>query len=123
MGGEGQICDHKIGMQALHVAAQFGHLAIVELLAARGAEASSATSGAGARPLHFAAVEDYVTVAEHLTARGAEASTADVHGQRPFHLASQKGHRAVVSFLDGLSRGVLGSQAETAKSKQKYPLA
>mgnify|MGYP002525376745 CR=1 FL=1 len=75
-----------------------GHLAVGELLAARGAEASPA-DGKGMRPLHLAAWFGHLEYTKHLAARGAEASPADGKDNRPLHFAAEKRHMAVAEHL------------------------
>ena len=67
-------------MQALHVAANFGHVAVVShLLGILGTEARSERHD-GMRPLSLAVQAGHVAVAEHLVSREAKASSTTNHG-------------------------------------------
>lgn len=89
------------GWRPLHLAAFFGHAAVVALLLASGASPSPlADSAQGNTPLHAALAGRYDDqVVRALLAAGADVNVADAHGVRPVHLAAARGYVAVLEQL------------------------
>jgi ankyrin repeat protein len=82
----------------LHVAAQRGHIKLVELLLQAGATVD-ARNEARRTPLHHAAHGGALEVARILVARGADVMARDEVDATPLHSAAKKGHHEVCSFL------------------------
>lgn len=59
------------GATALHEAASHGHLAVVEVLLQKSADAD-ARSGGSRTPLHFAALDGHLKVSDHFSVRKTE---------------------------------------------------
>jgi ankyrin repeat protein len=89
------------GWPPLHLAAFFGHAAVVEMLLARGASVNAmATSTQGNSALHAALAgrADEATVIALLQA-GADVNAPDAHQVRPIHLAASRGNVAALERL------------------------
>ena len=86
------------GRTALHVAAEFGHLAATRLLLEHGMSVE-ARDACGETALHLAARHGHVDVARLLLAAGADRATRDGLGQRPDTLAHASGHASLANLL------------------------
>ncbi|XP_028818274.1 CARD- and ANK-domain containing inflammasome adapter protein [Denticeps clupeoides] len=82
----------------LHVAAEHGQLASMELLLHCGAQLT-ATDGRGRTALHVAAESGDVGATAALVKSGADIYTRDHASNTPLHLAVQRGHQGVVQAL------------------------
>lgn len=92
---------HKNGETALHVAVAAGHIAIAEILLAKGAD-PNAQDKDGWVPLHRAALkvrEDGLAMAQLLLAHGGNPRPRKADGITPLHFAAEVGNDALVSFL------------------------
>jgi ankyrin repeat protein len=77
------------GLTALHVAAEQGHAALVDLLIARGASVDAATRIGSYTPLHLAAMGAHADVASSLLRAGADVNAVTTNsGVTPLHLAA-----------------------------------
>jgi ankyrin repeat protein len=77
------------GFQALHLAAYFGRLEIVDALLAAGADPDAvAANAARLRPLHSAAAAGHAEVAERLLRAGADPNARQQGGWTPLHAAA-----------------------------------
>jgi ankyrin repeat protein len=84
-----------VGRTPLHLAAQWGHKDVAELLLAKGADVN-AKDDDGGTPLHMAKSKD---VAELLLAKRAEINARVNDGRTPLHIAVNYGHKDVVEVL------------------------
>ncbi|MCC7494845.1 MAG: ankyrin repeat domain-containing protein [Fimbriimonadaceae bacterium] len=77
----------KDGSTPLHCAAWKGHLAVVEVLLAAGAEVAAVNQNEhwGSTPLHAAAHANQAAIASCLIAAGADVNARDAAGQTPLH--------------------------------------
>jgi ankyrin repeat protein len=85
-------------LTALHVAAQHGALAILELLMQRGCLADE-WDARQSTPLHYAAGEGHLDAVEFLLARGARIDARDMNGWTALIAASGGGHTETVRAL------------------------
>src|SRR5258707_12357108 len=92
-----EACD-RLGARPLSHAARFGHLAMVDLLLARGAPLD-ARNLAGATALFLAADGNHTQVAQRLIERGADVNIAGRSGVTPVAAAAYKGNDAIVDAL------------------------
>jgi ankyrin repeat protein len=83
----------------VYTAAQNGHVNVVDLLIAAGANVNATRPGDGATPLYIACGRGNVVMVERLIAAGADVNMARVDGFTPLHKAAQQGHTGVVSVL------------------------
>jgi len=83
---------------ALHVAADRGRAAAVELLLSSGAEVD-ARDGKARTPLHLAAFRGHVNVARRLLEHGASKDLTDRTGKRAIDAAAARGRREIVNLL------------------------
>ena len=83
---------------ALHLAAERGYRAIVDILLAKGA-AVDATTRKGETPLHLAIDSSYVAIAKVLLAKGAAVNVETSQGQTPLHLAAERNLVAIAEVL------------------------
>ena len=84
---------------ALMLAAQEGHLDIVELLSMNGANINAISAFPEASPL-MAAVKNYhIEVAEYLIRHGAEINYRDAFGMRSIHYAAEYGYYYICDML------------------------
>jgi ankyrin repeat protein/serine/threonine protein kinase len=96
----------EAGNQALHFAAQEGHLPMVELLLARGADVN-ALNNFHQTPLHLAATWNEALVVHRLLECGADPVAVDDQGKTPLELARRQDHVE-------LWHAMLGSQLRRA---------
>jgi cytohesin len=90
----------------LHYAAGGGHLEVVKLLLADGADVAAKDYG-GAMPLHYAAYGGHMDVAELLLANKADINAKDLNGQTPVDCALFRFHGDMAEALrklGGVSR-------------------
>ncbi len=98
------------GMQPIHLAAENGHTATVELLLDRGATGIDARDRFSCRPIHCAAQSGHTATVELLLDRGAKSIDAQNRvGNQPIYLAAFNAHTATVELL--LDRGSIGIDA------------
>ena len=90
------------GFTALHLAAFFGHAAVVKLLLARGADVNPvARNPMKVQPLHSAASERRSEVARLLIASGADVNARQEKGWMPLHAAAKNNDLEMIRlFLD-----------------------
>ncbi|KAI9710417.1 MAG: hypothetical protein M1812_007453 [Candelaria pacifica] len=101
---------------SLHVAALYGHAAVVEMLLERNANVQCVTTK-GWTPLHAAAWTGQLECVKLLMARGADPVAQTGFGWIPLHCAASRGKTTVLQyFLD------LGIQVDTLTTKQKTAL-
>ena len=100
----------------LHVAAQFGHEQICELLLRHDAIVDT-TDETKWTPLHWAAFEGHEKVCELLIQHGANYDSIEICGNSPLHLAASKNCREVCKLL--LRRG---AKADAKNYFQGTPL-
>jgi ankyrin repeat protein len=93
------------GASPLHLAAQWGHTNIAELLLANHAEANAVDSH-NATPLHLAAQWGHEDVAALLLAHGTKVYARDESNMTPLHKAAKEGHRDVAALLLAAKAGV-----------------
>ena len=87
------------GMTALHVAAIFGHIEIVELLIANGADVNATDNKFGATSLYGAAGAGQKDIAELLISNGAIVNAKIPRGDTALHAAIMGGHKEVIELL------------------------
>jgi Ankyrin repeats (3 copies)/Ankyrin repeats (many copies) len=73
-------------MTPLHRAAQKGHIAVAELLLAKGADIHR--KSLGKTPLHEAAAGDHIAMADLLIRSGADVNAGHPHAETPLHSAA-----------------------------------
>jgi hypothetical protein len=92
------------GRTSLSWAAERGHAAVVEVLAARDDVDADAKDDEGRTPLSCAAEEGHAAVVEVLAARDdVNADAKDDEGRTPLSCAATRGHAAVVELLQSYS--------------------
>ncbi|CAD7700374.1 unnamed protein product [Ostreobium quekettii] len=85
---------------ALHLAAYYGHLNVVDLLLSTKRCDPQGTNEHGCTPLHFAANKGHKhIVARLLKVQGIKIDICDVHGRTPLHHGAAQGHAGVVDEL------------------------
>ena len=106
------------GFQPLGLASFFGHLPVVELLLARGAEVNSASDNPQrVMPLHSAVAHRYLEIARQLVAAGADVNAVQADDFTPLHEAAQNGQREMAELLLEA-----GAQVNPRKADGKTPL-
>jgi ankyrin repeat protein len=107
------------GWTPLHLAAFFGHLPILELLLARGADVRAKSRNAnGNTPLHAALAANHNMAAGLLIGSGADVNAADAEGWRPLHLAAANGSVETMKTLIAQ-----GADISATNAKGLTPLA
>ncbi len=91
------------GLTPLHLAAEYGHRQIVELLLQEGADIN-AKSGFKRTPLHFAASSGHDEIVSLFIEKGAELNKNDSFVLTPIFQAAYNGHKNIVEML--LSNGI-----------------
>ena len=94
-----EVADDEHGVTALHIAAFWGRLEVVEFLVGAGADVN-ATNNDGDTALHLAAWEGHLEVVEFLVGAGADVNAADDDGDTALHLAAR--HGDVVDYLESV---------------------
>ena len=82
----------------LHLAAEEGHLPVVQYLCEQGAD-KEARANAGMTPLHMAAQKGHFPVVQYLCEQRADKEARDNNGWTPLHVAAYDGHFPVVQYL------------------------
>lgn len=107
------------GWTALHLAAFFGHGAVVRRLVAAGADMRAISKNSIRNtPLHAAVAGGHVAPALWLIEQGADVNAADGGGHTPLHIAAEAGYVPVVKAL--LDRG---ADAHAVDGEDKTPLS
>ena len=96
--------EAELGWPAFRLAAARGHVDLLRLLAARGADVN-ARGPDGRTALHEAAQNGMYKTAEWLLARGADRNTPDAQGFSPLDLATQQKHSLLVQLLSAPTEG------------------
>ena len=93
--------EDKDGWTPLHLAAQEGHLDIVELFLSMAGLAVSVNAQAsnGRTPLHNAVLKGKTHVAEFLIKQGASVVVTDCKKWSPLHVACQHGYYEIVKLI------------------------
>jgi ankyrin repeat protein len=86
------------GRTPLHLAAESGHIEIVEFLISSGAEINVADVNSNT-PLHYTATAGKVEAAEFLLAKGAEVDARNHEKCTPLHLAASFNHKPIMKLL------------------------
>jgi len=88
------------GWTPLHLAAHYGHLAVVETLLANNADVGIRSENSMRnQPLHAAAAGRAVSVCRMLLAAGADPNATQAGGYTALHAAAQNGQRDLVELL------------------------
>jgi ankyrin repeat protein len=82
----------------LHLAAQYGHKEIAELLIAKGFD-MQAQDDDNCTPLHIAARYGHKEVAELLVVKRANLNAKNWEGNTPLHIAAKYGHKEIIELL------------------------
>ena len=91
--------SNKPGFGAIHAAAMYGQVDIVETLLLYGFSLEDKTTSIGSRPLHIAAQSGNVPMVQLLMGHGAEISAENHLGEQPIHLAAKSGLIEVLTIL------------------------
>ena len=82
----------------LFLAAQNGHLGVVQYLTEHGADVNKA-SNKGKTPLYVAAENGHLDIVKYLVEHGADVNKATNNGETPLSIETRNGHQNVVQYL------------------------
>ena len=102
---QGEDVDVRSGIDEstpLHVAAHSGHIEIVRLLIAGGADIRARAAG-GTTPMHMAALGGHAEIVELLLSHGTDVNISLNSNDTPLNIAAREGHVDIVELL--LQRG------------------
>ena len=88
----------KTGASPLLLAAEEGHLTVVQILLEQGADINKANN-VGVNPLFVAAQKNHSAVVQCLLEHGADVNKVGTFGSSPLHIAALGGHLGVVKLL------------------------
>ena len=115
----------RYGFTALHFAAKFGHVDVLEFLLDRGADCDVRDQD-GMAPLHCAASKGHTHIVERLLQRGAAVTATDNIAWTASHYAANNGHHSVLHILlqadaEVDARTMAGSTALHLASEEAHP--
>lgn len=85
--------------KALCLAANHGHLEIVQILINQGISANLQPDRQGLTPLHYASAQGHLPIISLLIEKGFNVTAQDVHGDTPAHWAAKHGHTDILRLL------------------------
>ena len=109
-------CANHISLFPVNAAIKEGHIEVVELLLAAGADVNQA-GDYGDTPLHCASGKGHTEIVKLLLAAGADVNQANNSGWTPLQDSCQSGHSEVVSMLLAA-----GADVNKAENHGKTPL-
>lgn len=86
---------------AIHAAAMYGHIEIVQILLQYGASIEDRTTSIGSQPLHLAAQSGDTGMIQFLLRNGAKIAAKNQLGEQPIHLAARSGSIETLRILVG----------------------
>jgi len=102
--------ENKSGVNAVYLAAKFGHLATLDFLLQNGATPNKAEGQCLETALHAATNQGFIQIMQSLLDAGADVNAKDAAGRSPLHLHS--GFTSVVKLLVGKGAGVHATDSE-----------
>lgn len=102
-------CKDKNGRTALHLAAFFGNLKVVELLISAGAAINS-TDENGSNSLHFAAENGHFEMIKYLFSKGADLNARNREGSNPLHYAVSNKNMEMIEWL--IDKGINSNDSD-----------
>mmetsp|Transcript_17550 Transcript_17550/g.45878 ORF Transcript_17550/g.45878 Transcript_17550/m.45878 type:complete len:773 (-) Transcript_17550:138-2456(-) len=109
----------RCGASPLHLAAQEGHLATVNVLVGGGAEVNRQSSdGRGLTPLHAACLSGHAEIARALVEASADVNLKSAFGDTPLHAAAVGGSAQIAALLIEA-----GASASHTSNEGESPLA
>ena len=118
-GYDPQQCNILGNYTALHAAAQFGHLHIVQYLHEECNCNAYTTDSFGATPLHNAADRGHLDVVQYLHIKcNCNINTINKRGYTPLHRAAAHGHLNVVQYLLGCGADAIATDNDGATPLQ-----
>ena len=91
--------DTQDGATAMHWAALFGNMEVIEALAGEGAKLDVTVEASGMQPIHWAATQGRTDVVKFLVARGVDVNSVDIKQTTPLVIAAQYDHSVLVFYL------------------------
>ena len=106
-----------LDLSAIHVAAEVGHIQVVEILLSYGADKEMLSYVSERRPLHLAVQAGHIAMVRYLLDNGTDIAAPDGDSVQAIHVAAKYGSTGMVGFL--LDRG---AAIDSATCDEAQPL-
>ena len=111
--------DHTFDLSAIHVAAEGGHVQVVENLLRYGANKETLSYVTRKRPLHLAVSAGHLDMVRYLLDNSTNIASKDGDGSQAIHLAAQGGSTEMLGLLLGYGAAIDSAMSDGAQPLHK----